>query len=223
MRRRGEPVEVSIEPTNPIAAAKMSGYSAGRVGREESPLSLPTQVLETVGALPYLLDVRPRLEGARTIALRADDNHSHGMTLVVSYKERKGDEYAPDNSLASRELFDFYIRDHKILLQFGAGEASHTAMLDVVEGMTINIPGSYAEATIFDLSQSRQVTLTDQPTTWADQASASVQPHPRTSQYTTKAYAPYQVSVDLLDPPTMQDYKLQLYQALVARTIVTTS
>lgn len=215
-----EPIRVKLTPTSPIAAAEMSEVSSVRVGNEGRPAGFPVQVLETRGALEYLLDIRPKLEGERMVAVRADDQHAHGMAVVASYKERKGDEIVIDPAGVVEDL-KTYERDHKLLAQFGAGEASHTIMFDIVEGMTINLPGSYAECIVVDMTQTRELDMVALGYLVVEtQASASLQSHPRTSQYTTKVYTAYQVDLDLLDPPTFEDFKKSLVDALCNRTIL---
>jgi hypothetical protein len=213
--------EVRVEPATPIRAAKMTDRSGSRVGGESEPNAFPGPVRETVGTASYLMDLEPKLEGRRNIAVVSnDDSTSSAMTLVVSYKERNGEEVVPASEVTSSESTTRFERDHKAMIQFGAGEASHTVMLDVVEGQTINIPGSYAEAVIFDMTYEKFISSTVM-TVYKTQASASAQAHPSLSQFTQKVFCPFQVALDLENPPTLPEWRKQLLKAACDRTIIT--
>ncbi len=217
----GDVPKVRVEASTPIRAAKMTEHSGARVGAESEPRLHANPQREDVGAASYLLDLEPDLQGQRNIAVVSnDDSTSHSMTLVASYKERNFEETVPAGELASGEQNTRFERDYKAMIQFGAGEASHTVMIDVLEGMTINIPGSYAECIIFDMTNSKFL-ASNIFTIYKTQASASAQGHPSLAQYTTKAFCPYQVAFDLLNPPTIEDWKRQLLKAVCEREIVT--
>lgn len=212
--------EVRVQASTPLRAAKMSPGSASRVGGESEPNAFPVATREDVGNASYLVDLVPKLEGRRNVAVISnDDSTSSAMTLVVSYKERGASETVPDAELTSLEQNTRAERDHKAMIQFGAGEASHTVLLDVIEGQTINLPGSYAECIIFDMTYQKGISsavLTVYPT----QASISAGGHPSLSQYTTRVFCPFQADFDLLNPPTFETWKKQLLRAAIERSIL---
>jgi hypothetical protein len=215
--------QVRVEPSTPLRAAKMTERSGSRVGGESEPKGFPGVTRATVGGVTYLQDLEPVLQGRRNMAVISnDDSTSHAMTLVVSYSERHAEEVVPADEVTSIEQFSRFERDHKAMIEFGAGTSSHTVLLDVVEGMTINVPGSYASAIIFDMTYSKFVASTVL-TVYKTQASASAQAHPSLSQYTQRVFCPYQVSFDEENPPTIEDWKRQLLDAVCNRTIVTTT
>lgn len=208
---------------SPLMAGETTGGSSARIGRESATKGAPSPTLQTVGAIPYLLDLIPQNEGDRVCSLEANDSKSCAMTLIASYQEIGNSEIVPEATLQVEENTTYFSREHVIYTQFGVAGTSSIVAWDCVEGNTISVPSSTATCTIVDYGWSRSGGWVDNTTLrgFKSQVAASLWPIATKGTLTVRVFTPYQVTVDLAAPPTFAGLRESLLRALVERSIVT--
>lgn len=227
MQRARQSIPVQVEPNNLLAAARSGGeVSAGRVGNSINASGPPVIKFETENGFPYLLDIVPNPSGARVINLTANADKSAVMCIMTSYDSTTQFE---QNTGVLESVINTPVRSHSLLVQFGAGNVRHSYEIDVAEGSTGNVPGSHMEVTLLDYSfqrggdnsiPSNQITASTSRAL-ISHANIAAGSHPFPARITTKVFCPFQVLVDLADPPSFTDFLDQLVNALAFSEIVT--
>jgi len=207
-------------PSTALADSVSHGSAdAGRVGNSfEVPVQPPTASFQTVNGFAYLFDLRPNSFAGRNIELGASPPYSSQTTVVASY--RPADEFERDNNPGVGD--GFYVstplRDMACQISFGAGSAQAYVELDVSEGIAMSLPCQSLTLAIYSTFFMRSG-----PPGFGTQRKLRCQAHlatgvaTRPGQLTTRVFAPYQADLDLLDPPTIEQWIARLEEALCSR------
>jgi hypothetical protein len=210
-------------PATPLADAMARGQSdAGRSGNSfEVTSGPPSAVFETVNGFAYLKDLRPGTTSGRNIELNADPVYSSQVTVVVGY--RAADQGERDNApnLGENPFLSTPLRDFRAQLTWGTGGAQHSIECDVSEGIAMSLPCQSVTLAIYssffyrgsDIRMDRQKPLQCQAHLASGMAT-------RPGQVTDRVFTPYQAPLDLLDPPTMEQWLARLNEALCERSIL---
>lgn len=232
--------QIRIEPTSAIAAAREHGQiSASRVGSTVNSSGKPTIVFETVGPIAYVKDIVPKLSGGRVLSLTAEADKSAALSLTTSYLSSDPSEVTQVPSEDGGETppaapATLYERSHSLLVQFGAGDVRHAFEIDCAEGSTCNVPGHHVDVTLLDYSfdrrQDAEMVAGSLPGQDPDRpyknlrsfASVAAGPNIHSARLTQKVWCPYQVPVDMANPPSVADFIRSLILALQNQTITFT-
>ena len=206
-------------PPSPLADALARGHGdMGRAGNSfEVTSDNPTPIFETVNGFAYLKDLRPGATSARFVEISGDPVYSSQLTLVASYRpttetERQNNTLAGDASYISTSL-----RDFRTSISFGNGSTQTHVECDISEGVAISLPGSVVEMSIFSTFFQRNYNYGNQgPLTCQAHVATGLATRP--GQVTDRVFAPFQVAVDMEDPPTLRGLLDALKSALDLRT-----
>lgn len=208
-------------PPTPLANSLTTGaQSQVRAGNELVSTVLPTPMYETVDGVQYVRDLVPDAGAGRLVELQAEAPFSAQTTLVISY--RATDEGEQRNFPASGEQSSLStsLRDFRVLCQFGNGATRTDVECDICEGNTITLPGAHVNVTIYATHFSRSTTGTAQQRGLKSQAHLASWAGISLASCTDQVLCPFQVEVDLTDPPTIQTHLKNLWQAICERTLL---
>lgn len=206
-------LKVSTDAVSAVGKARAAGaQSAGRAGQYARQAAPPTPSFLTINNIAYLLDLDPSAFGKRMLALEADDDQSQGMSVTAGYQTRDAEEHQTANQIGANDAFGPFDRAHMLLIQFGTANAPSVVEMDVCEGMAMNIPGAKCEVTLLDYTFSREEAgaAINEIRSHASAANGAISTR---AQMTQKVFCPYQVPLDLADPPTFEELKQQLIEA----------
>lgn len=225
-QHRGEvaPIKVSTDAVSAVGKANASGrQSSGRAGQWSKQDVPPKPSFLTINDIDYLLDLDPRAFGKRMLALETDDDQSQGMSVVAGYQTRDAEEHATSLQIAGNDQFGPYDRAHMLLIQFGTANAPSVVEVDVCEGMAINIPGAKCEVTLLDYTYSRrEVAVGAVVNEIRSHCSAANGAISTRAQMTQRVFCPYQIQLDLGNPPTFSELKQRLIEANTLSIITAT-
>lgn len=218
----GLPV-VETAPVGPIRDASQGGMSESKAGKRIQSMGRPEPVFFTPVAFPYLRDLVPNTAGqGRMVQLQAPTKDASMTTVAFSYEELELNEVFPN--LGNEPPFASQVipsRDHAAYIRFGSGGANHHLEIDCTEGNAINVPGSVVEVTLIEWTFYRELfaIFGGSPRLFS-RASASALPKAGESVYTTRVLTFYQVEVDLLNPPTLEQHLQNLIRAVTQRVLL---
>lgn len=210
-------------PATPLADAMSRGQAdAGRSGNSFAVTSgPPTPVFQLVNGFNYLKDLRPGNTSGRNIELNSDPVYSSQVTVVVGY--RAADQGERDNNPGIGDGFYLStpLRDFRAQLTWGTGGAQHSIECDVSEGIAMSLPCQSVTLAIYSSFFNRSDNAS-----FGTQRALQCQAHlasgmaTRPGQVTDRVCTPYQAPLDLLDPPTMEQWLARLNEALCERSIL---
>ncbi len=202
----------TVRPNTMLDAAEdVRGVSQTRAGNRCTVTGGAVGAFETPILFQYLFDIVPQEGSERALALQVDPARSAMVSFHVSYAWQDGHENVETGGESTRQR---PVRDHKMFVCFGAGNTEHTVIVDVGEGCVVNVPGQNAYAGLLDYSFERVPPGQPPPyVALVSGGSAQSGTHPVTSYVSTRVFAPYQVFVDTLNPPTIPDLLAQLCDA----------
>ncbi len=217
----GKPV-VEVTIGSPLEEAR--GDQGSQAGHKAQSSGFPTAVFETPNVFAYLRDLLPNQQRqGRMINLHTNDERSSGMSVTMSYEELGPGEPLPAAGGNEPPYGAGWTpsRDHAAWMRFGAGGSNHHVEFDCGEGNSINVPGSAVEVTLIDWTFNRNLggIYSDPPllTSYAHASSGSMPGH---ALFTTRVLTFYQVDLDLLNPPTLEQHMADLLEALSKRTLL---
>lgn len=213
-------LKVSTDQVSAVGKARAAGQqSAGRAGQFARTSGQPTITFETINDIDWIVDIDPRAFGKRMLALETDDDQSQGMSVTTGYQVRDAEEHGTPDQISGSDNFGPYDRQHVLLIQFGTANAPSAVEVDIVEGMSINIPGAKCEVTLLDYTFTRE----ENPASLNDvrsHASAANGAVSTRAQMTQMVFAPFQWPLDLANPPTFAEMKAQLIEAVTLGHII---
>ena len=215
-------LKVTTDSVSAVAKARAAGgMSVGRAGQFARTQSPPAASFVVVNDISYLLDLDPSSAGKRMLALETTDDQSQGMTVTTGYQVRDAEEHADQADIAPGDNFGPWARDHMLLIQFGTANAPSVVEVDVCEGMAINIPGAKCEVTLLDYTFSRSNNSANLKAVRSHASAANGAVSTR-AQATQKVFCPFQIQLDLNDPPTFQELKQRLIEAVTVGRLTAT-
>lgn len=204
-------------PPTPLANSFTQGVkSESRAGNNMLAGSNPQARMEMVGTMNYLLDLEPDYSAARLVELQATAPFSGQTTLTISYlwtDQLEQNNYPQGGEFGSMST---PLRDHRILVKFGAGAATHDVECDVTEGGVITVPGCVVDVSLYSTAFNRWQGADAFMTQSRLKTQAHLSSFAGVSQATCteRVYAPMQVDLDLLNPPTIQSHMKALWDAI---------
>ena len=194
-----------------LDAGRNTGGSGGRVGNRIVSAGQPVPVFETPNVFAFLKDLRPRVQSKLGVNLETSEANSAATALTIGYIDTNAAERFSGDGGSNPEVGMAPFRDHQVYIEFGAGNTPFQMEVDAGEGNICNVSGANLRVSLVDWTYYRGTTFTyDELTT---DVSASRYTNPVVGTSTTRVLAPYQVAIDLLDPPSLVDWKKQLLLA----------
>jgi hypothetical protein len=208
-------------PSTPLGDGMARGLAdSGRVGNSfEVTSGPPSATFQTVNGFPYLFDLRPGTTSGRNIELNADPVYSSQVTVVASYRAANQGERNNNPGIGDGFYVSTPLRDFRAQITFGAGDAQHSVECDISEGIAMSLPCQSVTLAVYSSFYSRS-----QIPGFGYQGPLQCQAHlasgmaTRPGQCTDRVFAPYQAPLDLLDPPTIEQWIARLNAALCGRT-----
>jgi hypothetical protein len=190
-----------------------------RVGNVVSITETGEAQFETVGNFAYLKDIRPPETQVEAVSLDTEPMFSAYCTLVMSYTYNRSEEEPYKTGLGDGDEVSVETREHRALVRFGVSAAPHLIEVDVCEGGVVSIPAASCSVAIVDYTFSRTPVKGAGGLGLKSQAHMSSGGGAAGAVYTERVYCPYQVTVDPLDPPTIETHLENLKNALCNRSI----
>lgn len=213
-------VRVATDQVSAVGKARAAGtQSAGRAGNFARTQTPPRPTFEAVNNFDYLLDLDPSAFGKRMLALETDDDQSQGMSVTTGYQTRDAEEHATPFQIDGGDDYGPSERAHVLLIQFGTANAPSVVEVDVCEGMAINIPGAKCEVTLLDYTFSRDENpgVNNEVRSHCSAANGGISTR---AQVTQKVFCPFQIPLDLADPPTFSELKRKLIEAVTLGRLI---
>lgn len=210
-------------PATPLADSMARGQSdAGRTGNSFAVTSGPPQaIFELVNGFQYLKDLRPGNTSGRNIELNADPVYSSQVTVVAAYRAADQGERLNNPGVGDGFFISTPLRDFRAQITFGTGSAQHSVECDISEGIAMSLPCQSVTLAVYSSfftrstvpGFSRQLELNCQAHLATGMAT-------RAGQCTDRVFTPFQAPLDLLDPPTIEQWLARLNAALCGRAIL---
>jgi hypothetical protein len=207
---------VEVTQGTALDSGRESGVSIGRVGNRIQAGTLPTAVMETPVAFEYLKDLIPDVSGKLGVNLEAPEYKSHGLSLQTSYVATRPEEVVNPSGAEPPLTGAAPFRDHRLWVEWGAGTSVLQGEIDTGQGNQMSTSGSNVRAMLVDWSWSRDIGSYSYTKLTTDLVAAATT-NPGHGVCTTRVCAPYQVPLDLLAPPTVEEFKRLLAKALNSR------
>jgi hypothetical protein len=209
-------------PSTPLGDAMARGISdSGRTGNSFEVTSGPPRVvLETVNGFDYLVDLRPGNTSGRNIELNADPVYSSQVTVVAAYRAADQGERNNNPGVGDGFYVSTPLRDFRAQITFGTGSAQHSVECDISEGIAMSLPCQSVTLAVYSTFYQRLAVPG-----FSSQAALQCQAHlasgmaTKPGQCTDRVFTPYQAPLDLLDPPTIEQWIERLNEALCQRQI----
>lgn len=201
-------------PPTPLANSLTLGKASEiRAGTDLVCRANPIPVFSAVNGFDYLLDLVPDTSAGRLVELQSDAPFSAQTTLVMSYRATDQGEQA--NSLIGEGGYQSTdLRDFRVVLKFGTGNAAHDVECDIAEGGVITLPASNVDATLYSTHWTRWGGPYGTQNPLRTQAHLASWAGPTSATCTDRVNAPYQAALDLLDPPTIEQWMADLWEAI---------
>jgi len=205
-------------PLSPLSDA-MSGGAAqsSRTGNDVVAGPAPAAEFQTVNGFAYLKDLRPNLAAQRSVYLSADPVYSASCSLVTSYNAVQNPENTMLLDAADASFVSSPLRDFRWWIEFGVASTKHSMEVDVSEGVVATLPCATINVTLYSTHYTRK--LKTQIMELESMAHLSTGGVPRASYVTDRVYCPFQVSVDPLNPPTIEQQLADLKAAVCVGAI----
>jgi len=208
-------------PPTALANSLTTGReSQVRSGNELSSGRLPVPSYESVNGIPYVRDLIPDAGAGRLIELQAESPFSSQTTVVVGYRSTDEGENQNNGNAGELSYMSTPLRDYRVLCQFGTGATRHDAECDIAEGGTITLPAAHVNVTIYATQFSRNPSSVSSQNQLKSQAHLASWSGVSQSKCTDQVLCPFQVDVDLLDPPTINQHLANLWGAICDRALL---
>lgn len=202
-----------------LDGARSTDTAAGKAGNRIQAGNLPTPVMEAPVAFSYLKDLIPDLASKLGVNLQVPEYKSSGAALSCGFVSTRPEEVVNPSGQEPPLTGANPYRDHRLWVQWGAGTSELQGEIDVGQGNAMSVSGANCRAMLVDWSWARNIGDYTYVKGTSDLA-ASSGTNPVRGTCTTRVCAPYQVTLDLQDVPTMEDWKRQLAFALTSRDYV---
>jgi hypothetical protein len=221
---RGSETAPTVETSSNtiLDAARDTNTGAGRAGNRIQAGNLPTPVMEIPvggGGFDYLKDLIPDISGKLGVNLDAAEYKSSGIALQCGFVSTRAEEVVNPSGAEPPLVGANPYRDHRLWCEWGSGTSVLQGEIDVGQGNAMSVSGANLRVMLVDWTWSRDIAGFTYTKGTSDLAASSYT-NPVRGTCTTRVCAPYQVTVDLLNPPTVQDLKRQLAQALMSMTYI---
>lgn len=202
-------------PSTPLADAMARGIQdAGRIGQAFKVGGQGTPTFESRLGFAYLKNLTPQLTQGRNIEIGADPVFSSQTTVVASYRPADQGERNNQPGIGDGTYLSTPLRDFRAQVTFGAGTSQVYCEMDISEGIAMSLPAQSLTLVVYSTHYSRYAS------TYTGQAELLCQVHlasgmaTRPGQCTDRVYAPFQAAIDMLDPPTIEQWCADLKEAL---------
>jgi hypothetical protein len=161
----------------------------------------------------YLVDLIPDTSAGRLVELQAAAPYSGQTTLVMSYRATSPEEQA-NQTTGEFATVSTDLRDYRAIVKFGTGNASHDVECDIVEGQVMTLPASNVNVTLYSSHWNRLGGLQGSQSPLKSQAHLASWAGPTSATCTDRVNAPMQAALDLLNPPTIEEWLAALWEAI---------
>lgn len=216
---------MTARPTTKVAPATMVSDSlrtqaASRVGNNFTINSTATAFFETVNNYEYLRDIRPPDTQSSIVQLETEEMFSSYCTLIMSYPINTEEEEKFIQGVGDAAETTVGIREHKVIVRFGTASARHYVEADVSEGGAVAIPAATCEVSLLDYTFERDQLNGGKGKGLRSQAHLAAGGGSSPALYSERVLCPFQVTVDPLNPPTVEALIQALKEAACRQTIL---
>ncbi len=216
---KSEEDAIEVTQGGPLNAARATNTAIGRAGNRIKAGNLPTPVFEAPNVFLYLKDLVPDVSGKLGVNLDVPEYKSSAVALQCGYVSTRPEEVVNPSGQEPPLTGANPYRDHRLWAEWGAGTSVLQGEIDVGQGNAMNVSGANVRVMLVDWSWARNIDQFSYTKGTSDLV-ASSWANPTQGTCTTRVCAPYQVTLDLLNPPSIEEWKRQLAFALTSRDYV---